>query len=259
MTEELTSANPDTNMPAKPTTNVSEMPIGDTPQGLNDNAQEQPNAKMPEQPIEGEQEVEFTEEELFDDEDYQLDFIKAWLEDPPLLPGEDRGEFEQMFESFEFFHNGRPKTVLEYMMVKQATSITWELMRYERMKVNILVYQGRSAAEAVYRKSYENLATEGEPKEFKNSVRKWTQHYFADPEYRAAYAAKLEAGGYGADAIEAEGFQRSLYSLSQLDRLIANLEKRLFGILKRLDEIYAGRHPQKKMNSAYQPLLPDEE
>ena len=42
-------------------------------------------------PIEGEQEVEFTEEELFDDEDYQPDFIKAWLENPPLLPGRGSG------------------------------------------------------------------------------------------------------------------------------------------------------------------------
>jgi hypothetical protein len=239
---------------------MSERPDHNVPETSSHNVQEQLTEKMPEQPVEGEQDDEFEqEEEGFDDEDYELDFIKAWLENPPLLPGENQAEFEQMFESFEFFHNGRAKTVAEYMMVWQAATITWEMMRYERIKVKILVYQGRFAAEAVYRKSYENLATEGEPKEFKNSVRKWTQHYFADPEYRAAYAAKLEAGGYGADAIEAEGFQRSLYSLSQLGRLIANLEKRLFGILKRLDEIYAGRHPQKKMNSAYQPLLPDEE
>jgi hypothetical protein len=238
---------------------MSERPDDNLPETPSHNVQEQLTEKMPEQLIEGEQDDKFEEEEGFDETDYEPDFIKAWLENPPLLSGESQGQFEQMFESFEFFHNGRPKTVAEYMMVQRATTITWEMMRYERIKVKILVYQGHFAAEAVYRKSYENLATEGEPKEFKNSVRKWTQHYFADPEYRAAYAAKLEAGGYGAGAIEAEGFQRSLYSLSQLDRLIANLEKRLFGILKRLDEIYAGRHPQKKMKSAYQPLLPDEE
>ena len=249
MTAEL---NVDTNMSAKPITNVSEMQ-GDTPQAPNDNAQEL-NANMPEQPIEGE--AEFTEEEPFDDEDYEPDFIRAWLENPPLLPGEDRGEFEQIFESFELFHNGRPKTVLEYMMVKQATSITWEMMRFERMKIKIQVYHGRSAVEAIYRKTYETLATDGEPKEFKNSAKKWTQHYFTDPEYRKAYAAKLEAAGYGAGAVEVETFQRSLYSLSQIERLIANLEKRLFSILKRLDDIYAGRHPQMKVVTANLPLLP---
>jgi hypothetical protein len=92
------------------------------------------------------------------------------------------------------------------MMVAQATTITWELMRYECMKVKILVYQGRFAAETIYRKSYESLATEGEPKEFKTSAKKWTQHYFADPEYRKSYAAKLEAAGYGAGAIELKVF-----------------------------------------------------
>jgi hypothetical protein len=169
---------------------MSERPDHNVPETSSHNVQEQLTEKMPEQPVEGEQDDESEEEEeVFDDKDYEPDFIKAWLENPPLLPGENQGKFEQMFESFEFFHNGRPKTVAEYVMVQRATTITWEMMRYERIKVQILVYQGRFAAEAVYRKSYENLATEGEPKEFKNSLRKWTQHYFADPEYRAAYAA----------------------------------------------------------------------
>jgi hypothetical protein len=248
-----------------PTTADAETSVNPMSEGPDHNLPEAPNHSVQEQLDEseqqnaGEHEDKYAEDMLFDEEDYQPDFIKEWLENPPLLPGESQGEFERMFESFEFFHNGRPKTVLEYMMVKQATTITWEMMRYERIKVKILVYQGRFAAEAVYRKSYENLATEGEPKEFRNSIRKWTQHYFADPGYRKAYAAKLESAGYGADAVAVEVFQRSLYSLSQLERLIAGLEKRLFTILKRLDETYAGRHPQKKMNSAHQPLLSDEE
>ncbi len=248
-TEKETSENP-----------VSERSDHNMPEAPNHSVQKQLDEKMPERPIEGEPNDEFEEEEGFDETNYEPHFIKAWLENPPLLPGERQDEFERIFELFEHFHNGRPKTVAEYMMVQRATTITWEIMRYECIKVKIVVYQGRFAAEAVYRKSYENLATEGEPKEFKNSVRKWTQHYFADPEYRAAYAAKLEAGGFGAGAVEAEAFQRSLYSLSQLERLIANLEKRLFGILKRLDEIYASRHPEKKMiYTADQPLLPEEE
>ena len=266
ITEKETS---DTPTSARPNHNMSETPNPETvndkvPEASNenvpeipkDNVQQSPNGKMLEQPIEAEQVDEF---DGFDDDDYEPDFIKDWLRNPPLLPGEDQGEFEQMFESFALFHNGRPKTVAEYMMVKQATTITWEIMRHERFKVKILIYEGRFAVEAIYRKTYENLATDGEPKEFKSSAKKWTEHYFTNPEYRKAYAAKLESGGYGAGAIEVEAFQRSLYSLSQLDRLIANLEKRLFDILKRLDQIYAGRHPNMNIHTAHEPYLPDEE
>lgn len=159
---------------------TSERPDHNVPQAPNDNGSERPNEKIPEEEIEDEQE-DVPEKELYDDDNYEPDFITEKLNYPPLLPGESQGEFEAIFEAYEFFHNGRAKTVAEYMMVWQATSITRELMRYERIKVKIPVYQGRSAAEAIYRKTYENLATEGEPKEFKNSAKKWTQHYFADP------------------------------------------------------------------------------
>ncbi len=252
-----TSEKPDQNISENATENASEGSMENRSENPIMNTAEKPTVNMPEQPIQDEQDDEF--EEGFDDDEYIPDFIDDLLKNPPLLPGESKSEFGGIFEKYELFHNGRAKTVAEYMMVYQATTITWELMRYERMKVKIRVYNGRSAAEAIYRKSYENLATEGEPKEFKSSARKWTQHYFADPEYRKAYAAKLEAAGYGAGAVEAEAFQRSLYPLSQIERLIANLEKRLFSILKRLDEIYASRHPQMKMNRYNEPLLPDEE
>ena len=71
--------------------------------------------------------------------------------------------------------------------------------------------------------------------------------YFADPEFRKAYAAKLEAAGYGAGAIEAEAFLRALPSLATIDRQIGALERRLLNILKRLDACYAARHPEAKV------------
>jgi hypothetical protein len=75
--------------------------------------------------------------------------------------------------------------------------------------------------------------------------RKWAQHYFANPEYRRVYAAKLEAAGAGAG--EAEAFLRALPTLAQIERLTAALERRFLNILKRLDASYARRHPEEKM------------
>jgi hypothetical protein len=205
---------------------------------------EKPNENMLEQPIEGEQ---FEEEEGFDDSDYIPDFIQKLIDDPPLLPGESKDHFLQMFESFEFTSNGRPKTDVEYILVYQATMVTWDLMRLERMKVKILASQKRPAAESVFRRSFDNVAAEGESEDIKTSARKWGRRYFADPEYRRAYAAKLEAAGYGAGAIEAEAFLRALPSLGQIERLIAALEKRLLNILKKLEACYASRDPEMNM------------
>ena len=204
---------------------------------------EKPNENMSEPSIDSDQ----FEEEGLDDNDYMPDFVRAKLDNPPLLANESKDDFQAIFESYEFPSNGRPKTDAEYLLVYLATTVTWDLMRLERMKVKILAYQGRFAAESIYRRTCDNLGTEGEPKEVASSARKWAQHYFSDPEYRKAYAAKLEAAGYGAGAIEAEGFLRSLPSLGQIERLIAALEKRLLNILKKLDACYATRDQEMEM------------
>jgi hypothetical protein len=229
MEEQPISAQPDPARSKKPNENLSEQPA---------------EIASSEQPIEEEQ---FDEEEGFDDGDYSPAFIEELVRNPPLLPGERQNDFELVFESYEFGANGRPKSGSEYLLVYQATTITWELMRLDRMKIKILAYQNRHAAEVVYRRTFENLPAEGESEDIKTSARKWGRRYFADPEFRKAYAAKLEAAGYGAGAIEAEAFLRALPSLATIDRQIGALERRLLNILKRLDVCYAARHPEAKV------------
>jgi hypothetical protein len=179
-----------------------------------------------------------------DDSDRTPWFIQKMIDDPPVLPGESAEAFVGVFQSFELSEGEPPTTDAEYLLVYQATMVTWELLRLERTKVKVLKYQGRFAAEVVYRKSYESLTGEADSKGVAGAARKWGERYFADPEYRKAFAAKLEAAGYGADAVEAEAFRRSLPSIAQIERLIASSEKRLLNILKRLDAL---RDPKAKL------------
>ncbi len=53
----------------------------------------------------------------FDDADYTPNSIKRLLDNPPLLPGENRDLFVQLFEEFESTDLGRAKTVTEYVLV----------------------------------------------------------------------------------------------------------------------------------------------
>jgi len=179
-----------------------------------------------------------------DEPDRTPRFIQKMIYDPPLLPGESADAFLGVFESFELSEGEPPDTVAEYLLVYQATMVTWELLRLERTKVKVLKYLGRFAAEAVYRKSHESLTGDTDSKGSAGAARKWGERYFADPEYRKVFAAKLEAAGYGADAVEAEVFLRYPQSIAELERLIANSEKRLLNILKRLDAL---RDPKAKL------------
>jgi hypothetical protein len=130
-----------------------------------------------------------------DDTDRTPAFIQTLIDDPPLLPGETLDAFLEVFGSFEFSEGERPTTDAEYLLVYQATLLTWQLIRLERTKVKVVKYQGRFAAEAVYRKSYESLTGEADSKSVAGAARKSGERYFADPEYRKAFAAKLEAAG----------------------------------------------------------------
>src|SRR5262249_24450948 len=80
-------------------------------------------------------EAKEVEDEDFDENDYSPNFIKRLIDDPPVLPHESKDEFVQVFESYEFRPNGRPKTDLEYMLVYEATTVTFELLQLERIRV----------------------------------------------------------------------------------------------------------------------------
>jgi hypothetical protein len=234
---------------------MSEDPMSKEP---NRAAPEAPSEKMLKEPTKAEAAhgdtpkddasgVEEAEDEGFDDNDYIPIFIQRLIDDPPVLPNESKSEFLQVFESYEFPHNGRPKTDVEYLLVYQATTITFELLRLERMQADIVKMQRRPAAEIIYRMASDDVATTDELKDVRAAARKNGRRYFADPEYRKTYVAKLEESGYGAGAVEAEAFRRSLPSVTTLERQKAGLQRRLFDVLKRLDAAFATRDPEMKM------------
>jgi hypothetical protein len=152
-----------------------------------------------------------------------------------------------MFETFEFRDDFRPKTDYEYMLTLQATIATWELLRYERVKVAILQSLQRSAVEKFHRRMKNLPSTQQDVAEITKSAQKGTHAYFADREYRKHFAAELERNGYGSKAVEGDAYMRSLPSLAAVDRLIRSAEKRFANSMKILDAAYATRDPQKPM------------
>jgi hypothetical protein len=126
----------------------------------------------------------------FDDADYTPNSIKRLLDNPQLPPGEDPNLFVQLFEEFESTDLGRAKTVAEYLLVYTVTTLTWDLMRYQRMKVALLINQQRAAVESLFRKTHDAAMIEGAGPalgiEANHSARAW----FADPAYRAQAASR---------------------------------------------------------------------
>ncbi len=202
-------------------------------------------AQTPQEPQSGEPE----QKEVLDDNDYRPDFIQKDLDNPPILPGEDPHDFLVIFESIEFgnFSKGRPKTDTEYSLVWQATTLSWELKRWEKMKLKIISSQGRPAAEAVFRRTLHVMVPEGDVEDPKAAARELGYRYFASPDLRSSYDKTLEKAGYGSGAVDAEICLRSLPSLTTIEKLVAGLNRRLSNIRKELNQAYASRDPEEEM------------
>jgi hypothetical protein len=185
--------------------------------------------------------------EGYDDAEYIPDFVQEWLDNPPILPGESKDAFVEMFESFEFGYKQRPKTDFEYMLTFQATVAAWELVRFERLKVAIIMNERRSAVESLHRRCAADPSSQDECNDIKKSARNGGMTYFTDPVYRKKFAVKLERAGFASNAVEAAALLRALGPLGSIDRLIKSAEKRLADCLKRLDAGYAARDPEQSM------------
>jgi hypothetical protein len=186
-------------------------------------------------------------EDADDDRDYTPRSIKRLLDNPPLLPGEDPNEFVQLFEEFEYRDSGFAKTATEYILVYTVTMLTWELMRYQRLKVALLLNQQRAAVESLFRKTHDAAMVKGTGPALTIEANQSARAWFADPAYRAQAAKKFEAAGYAAGAAEAEAFERSLGALARIENLVASAQKRVMSFLKDLESRFGSRAAEMRM------------
>ena len=164
--------------------------------------------------------------------------IEAMLKNPPLLPNESKEEFDWVYD--DFLDPLGPETVPQHWLVWNSAILTWEVMRYRRMKVAYMVNQRRAAVGSLIRKAFQTpamraLRTAG------SDIDDNVERYFTDPEYPSLVAQALEKSGYTIDVVEAEMFAGSLDGLSRIEKLIASAEKRLMLFFREMERIHGDR------------------
>jgi hypothetical protein len=158
---------------------------------------------------------------------YPLDILNRLLHTPQLLPHESAKEFIQLFESIDDY--GKPQTTRDYMAVYQATVLTWDILRYQKMKVGVLCSHQRPALESLLRKIQVRPASKKGISETvaQSEARQLAAPWFKDPASRPAMMHAIENAGYPTDALEVEAFQLALPALATIERLIVSAQKRL--------------------------------
>jgi hypothetical protein len=173
-------------------------------------------------------------------------FIVDMLHNPPILPGESKEEFFEIYQSYEVMEEGDAFTPIEFMLAFRATMLTFEVIRYERMKIAILRNQHRPATESLLRKTAGTFSVG--PGGHAMASKK-ADEYYAKPAYQAASNKQFEAAGFAPDAVDGEAFLRALTSLSSIEKLIASAEKRLFSFNKELELRISARAAAYKANA----------
>jgi hypothetical protein len=158
---------------------------------------------------------------------YPLDILNRLLETPELLPHENAKEFVQLFESLQEY--GKPQTTRDYMAVYQATVLTWDNLRYQKMKIGVLRSHQRPALESLLRKVQVRTVSKGGIGEAvaQSEARQLAAPWFKDPASRSVMMKTIENAGYPTDALEVEAFQLALPALATIERLIVSAQKRL--------------------------------
>jgi len=166
---------------------------------------------------------------------YPLDILTRLLDTPQLLPHESSKEFLQLFASFEDY--AKPQNSRDYLVVHQATVLTWDIMRCQDMKVGVLRSHQRPALESLLRKIKVRAASKKGISEVvaQSEARELAAPWFKDPASRPAMMKVIEMAGYPPDAIEVEAFQLALPALAPIERLIVSAQKRLDGYLDDLE------------------------
>src|ERR1700692_3889266 len=162
-----------------------------------------------------------------DKKSYLMDVLYRHLDPPPLLPDENEEEFNQLFDSFEDY--GKPQNPRDYIAVHQATVLTWDVLRYQQMKIGVLRSHQRPALESLLREIQVRAAAKKGNSETvaKSEARQLAAPWFKDPATRPAMMKMIENAGYPPNALDVEAFQLALPALATIERLIVSAQKRL--------------------------------
>ena len=169
------------------------------------------------------------------------DVLTRLLDTPQLLPHEDVKDFLRLFDSVEDYT--KPLTSWDYLVTYQASMLTWEILRYHKMKVGMLLSHQRPALESLLRKFQVRTASRkgiGEAVA-QSEARQLAAPWFKDPASRPAMMKTIENAGYPPNAIELEAFQLALPTLATIERLIVSAQKRLDQYLKGLEKTSKAR------------------
>jgi hypothetical protein len=154
------------------------------------------------------------------------------LEPFPLLPGEDVREFEAIRQMM--VDDIRPETNIEWLWTLDLVELSWEILRYRRLKKKILDTHRAAAIEAVLQRlDGEGMADEAMPM-VRIQTRRTVTEWRCDPEAAAEIETRLDRCGFDLIDINAEVFVQARAHFAMFDQLMHAAQHRRIGLLREI-------------------------
>lgn len=201
---------------------------------------------------EKEESMEDIFEALQEDEElrsYMPDYIKRMLDHPPVPPGMTARFFRAIFDSVaESMWPHRPKSDLEFLALFNAAKAIVRLVWLDDLNNRVVHNNRREAVESLHHKLNALVPTSKKEKdEHECAAKEEAMDYFADSDRRDKFSEQLVRGGFGADAVDTEAFQRSLPSLGKIEVMRKAAIRERDQALKTLERAYSSRDPEQRM------------
>lgn len=167
--------------------------------------------------------------------------LKSCMGSLPLLPDEDEDEYYELYDEINAF--AKPQNSMQEFDVYHATTFAWELLRYQRLKIEIIRNNERAAVEQLT-----SSISVGPNKSLQAFAKMEAEKYFTCAEADEEIKMKLLKNGYSEHTVRTIAYQQSLPSLAMIERLITNAQKRLATHFKEMErrslELASRKAPQ---------------
>ena len=158
--------------------------------------------------------------------------FRSFAEPSLLLPGEDLRDYEVLRQMI--VEDIQPENNIEWLWTLDLVELSWEILRYRRLKKSILDVHRATAIEAILRR----LDGEGMPAEVMPMVdlhaRRTAAEWRDDQDAAAETEARLRRSKFDNIEINAEVFVQSRVPFEMFDRLTQLAQTRRIGLLREI-------------------------
>jgi uncharacterized protein YdiU (UPF0061 family) len=167
-------------------------------------------------------------------------FVRRKLENPPLLPGESKREFNTLFREIECSAEGGEKTAADYELDYQAAVLMWNIQRIDRMIAALIAHKRLPAVVALVRRT--SKYADAEPRSPAGfAVYETALDYFTSEDSKKASQQLFASKGYGPEAVEVEAFEQALPLVTTLNQQQSAARRQLLAFLKEIERRNAKR------------------